>query len=130
MSAKIINEEKAVFVVAAQNRIFSEELKRRIIQDLDSKATTIGQIVAQYEVSRTSVYKWRYLYSRHFQKQTKMVVQMESEATKTLRQNERIAELERIIGQKQLEIDYLNKLIELAGKDLGIDLKKNSGLKP
>lgn len=124
MSAKIINEEKAVFVVAAQNRIFSEELKRRIIQDLDSKATTIGQIVAQYEVSRTSVYKWRYLYSRHFQKQTKMVVQMESEATKTLRQNERIAELERIIGQKQLEIDYLNKLIELAGKDLGIDLKK------
>lgn len=130
MSAKIINEEKSVFVLAAQNRIFSEELKRRIIQDLDSKATTIGQIVAQYEVSRTSVYKWRYLYSRHFQKQTKMVVQMESEATKTLKQNERIAELERIIGQKQLEIDYLNKLIELAGKDLGIDLKKNSGLKP
>lgn len=125
MRAKSTNEENVKSVISSQNRIFSEELKRRIIQDLDTKVITISQIVAQYEVSRASVYKWRYLYSKQFQKQTKMVVQMESEATKTLKLNQRVAELERVIGQKQLEIDYLNKLIELAGKDFGVDLKKN-----
>lgn len=125
MRAKSTNEENVKSVISSQNRIFSEELKRRIIQDLDTKVITISQIVAQYEVSRASVYKWRYLYSKQFQKQTKMVVQMESEATKTLKLNQRVAELERVIGQKQLEIDYLNKLIELACKDFGVDLKKN-----
>jgi hypothetical protein len=38
--------------------------------------------------------------------------------------------LERAVGQKQLKIDYLEKLIELAGDELGMDLKKNSDTKP
>ena len=49
---------------------------------------------------------------------------MESEALKTKTLLERNAELERIIGQKQLKIDYLEKLIEIASEDLKIDLKK------
>jgi predicted RNA-binding protein YlqC (UPF0109 family) len=53
-----------------------------------------------------------------------MVVEMESEAKKTIELSARIAELERIIGQKQLTIDYLDKLIELAGHHYEIDLKK------
>jgi hypothetical protein len=50
---------------------------------------------------------------------------MESEALKTKILLERNAELERIIGQKQIKIDYLEKLIELASEDLKIDLKKS-----
>jgi len=37
----------------------------------------------------------------------------------------RIAELERIVGQKQLELDFLNKLIEIGSKELEFDFKKN-----
>ena len=37
----------------------------------------------------------------------------------------RVSELERVIGQKQLEVDYLQKLLELASADLGYDLKKS-----
>lgn len=48
---------------------------------------------------------------------------MESEEFKTKKLQEKIAELERAIGQKQLEIDFLNKTIELASKEVGIDLK-------
>ena len=51
---------------------------------------------------------------------------MESEALKTKALLERNAELERIIGQKQLKIDYLEKLIEIASDDLKIDLKKST----
>ena len=37
----------------------------------------------------------------------------------------RLAELERIVGQKQLEIDFLNKLLEIGSKELDFDIKKN-----
>ncbi|MBZ9788396.1 hypothetical protein LB456_13080 [Psychroflexus sp. CAK57W] len=38
----------------------------------------------------------------------------------------RIADLERALGQKQMNIDYLEKMIELAKQDYDIDIKKNS----
>ena len=59
-----------------------------------------------------------------------MVVEMESEASKTKNLQARIAELERVIGQKQLEIDFQNKVFELAGASLGFDVKKNFSAKP
>jgi flagellar biosynthesis chaperone FliJ len=40
-----------------------------------------------------------------------------------------IKELERIIGQKQIKIDYLEKIIELADNHYEIDLKKNLNTK-
>ena len=50
---------------------------------------------------------------------------MESEAYKTLRLQQQVAELERVIGQKQMEIDFLNKLLEIGSDEMGFDLKKN-----
>ena len=38
---------------------------------------------------------------------------------------QRIQELERIVGQKQLNIDFLEKMIELAKEEFGVDIKKN-----
>ena len=106
-------------------RHFSIEFKKQIIAQLDAKLTTISDIVRVYEVSAVSVCRWRQQYSKHYEKPTMVVIQMESEALKTKALLERNAELERIIGQKQLKIDYLEKLIEIASDDLKIDLKKS-----
>lgn len=111
-------------------RHFSVEFKRQIVTQLDAKLITISEIVRLYEVSAVSVCRWRQKYSKHYQKPTKVVIEMESEALKTKALLERNAELERIIGQKQLKIDYLEKLIELASEDLKIDLKKTIGMPP
>jgi hypothetical protein len=54
---------------------------------------------------------------------------MESESYKTQRLQQKVAELERIIGQKQLEIDFLNKLLEIGSEEIGYDLKKNFSTK-
>ncbi len=51
---------------------------------------------------------------------------MESESYKTQQLLQRLSELERAVGQKQLEIDFLNKLFELGSEELGFDLKKIS----
>ena len=50
---------------------------------------------------------------------------MESKAYKNQQLLQRVADLERIIGQKQMEIDFLGKLLELGSEELGFDLKKN-----
>lgn len=51
---------------------------------------------------------------------------MEDSSSKKLKElNKRIADLERTLGQKQIKIDFLEKMIELAKEELGIDLKKN-----
>ena len=42
----------------------------------------------------------------------------------------RIKDLEAALGRKQLEIDFLNKMIELGGEELGIDLKKKFSIPP
>ena len=39
---------------------------------------------------------------------------------------QRVKELERMIGQKQIKIDYLEKMIDIAKDELNIDIKKNS----
>ncbi len=54
-----------------------------------------------------------------------MVIQLDSEATKTQELLQRISELERILGQKQMIIDFNERLLEIASKELEIDLKKN-----
>ncbi len=38
---------------------------------------------------------------------------------------ERIKELESVIGRKQIKIDFLEKMMDIAKEDLNIDLKKN-----
>lgn len=105
------------------NRNFSEEFKRSKVKDIIEKRIKVSELSKLYEVSRSSVYKWLYLYS-DTEKNVATVVQMESEATKTKALQQRLAECERIIGQKQMEIDLLNKTIELANEEVGYDLKK------
>jgi transposase len=110
-------------IKAKYNRIFSETFKRTKVAEIQQKVITIPQLCELYKVSRTAVYKWIYAYS-DLEPGVKMVVEMESEASKTQQLLERNAELERFIGQKQLEIEYLQKTLELASADLGYDIKK------
>jgi transposase-like protein len=110
--------------VERHNRYFSEEIKRQTIRDLDRNITTIAEICRELQVSRTTVYKWRYQYSAMKKKGKKMVIESESETRKNLELQKKIKELEQMLGQKQVEIEYLNKIIELTEKDLDIKIKK------
>ena len=106
-------------------RYFSDTFKKEKVQELIDKRTTIQKLCDLYGVSRTSVYTWLYQYSPHYAQKSRQVVEMESESQKTQFYQNRVAELERIVGQKQLEIDFRDKLIDLASAALGVDLKKN-----
>ncbi|MEM6263364.1 MAG: transposase [Bacteroidota bacterium] len=106
-------------------RTFSDTFKRQKVQEIEQGTYTVLQVSRLYEVSPTSVYRWLYKYSTHYQKGIRQVVEMESEAKKTQRIMNQLAKTEQALGQKQLQIDYLEKLIELASSELGVDLKKS-----
>jgi transposase-like protein len=108
-----------------EHRIFSEELKKRAIKELVSNRTTIRSLMAEHQISHQTVYRWLYRYSPYHEQKCTLVVQMKSEELKNSELRQRMAELERIVGQKQLEIDFLNKLLEIGSGELGFDLKKS-----
>jgi transposase len=111
------------------SRCFSEEFKKSKVKELVEKQITVSRLSKLLGVTRTAIYNWLYQYSPNHQRKTTLVVQMESESYKTQRLQQKVAELERIIGQKQLEIDFLNKLLEIGSEEIGYDLKKNFSIK-
>ena len=108
-----------------ERRIFSEELKKKAVKELVSKRTTIKSLMAEHQISANTVYRWLYRYSPYHEQKCTLVVQMKSEELMNSELRQRMAELERIVGQKQLEIDFLNKLLEIGSEELGFDLKKS-----
>lgn len=42
----------------------------------------------------------------------------------------KVAELERIIGQKQILLDFKDKMIEIAEETYGVDIKKKISTEP
>lgn len=112
-----------------QNRYFSEDIKRKIVRDLEKNLIRISDVCQTYQVSRTSVYKWIYNYSAMAKKKHKQVVESKSDTAKIKALEERIKELERTVGQKQLMIDFKDKMIELAEQRYNVDIKKKLGSK-
>lgn len=108
------------------NRYFSEEFKKKKVTELDKKITSISEICREYGVSAQAVYKWVYKFSNMRKKSLKMVVEAESDTTKIheLKLKELISQMEQLLGQKQFEIEFLQKQIEIASEQYGIDLKK------
>lgn len=113
-----------------QYRYFSEEFKKQKVRDIENNVLTISDICREYEVTRTAVYKWIYKFSAMKKKGIRQVVETDSDTKKLQALKEQIKELERALGQKQLQIDFQSKVIELAEEEYQIDIKKKYGEPP
>ncbi len=111
------------------HRYFSEDFKKKKVRELERNITSIPDICRTYSVSRTSVYRWIYKYSVMAKKQVKQVVEAKSDTQRIKALEARIKELERIVGQKQLLLEFQDKMIEIAEVDYDVDIKKKIGSK-
>jgi len=107
-----------------QSRYFSEDFKRKKVEELERNITSVSEISKVYQVSRTTAYRWVYKYSLMRKKGIRMVVEAASDTSKIQALKEHIAELEQLLGQKQFEIDFLKKQMQIASEQYGVDLKK------
>ena len=120
MKNSVFNED----LKAPHNRYFSEDFKKKRVRELENNLISIIDICRTYHVSRTSVYRWIYKYSSMAKREEKQVVESKSDTKKIQLLEERIKELERALGQKQMLIDVKDKMIEIAEETYDIDIKK------
>jgi hypothetical protein len=62
-------------------------------------------------------------------KNVRQVVEAKSDTKKIQALEERIKELERLVGQKQILLEFKDKMIEIAEQTYGVDIKKKVGSK-
>jgi transposase-like protein len=107
-----------------QSRHFSEHFKRQKVKEIQSQRSSVNEICKQYEVSSTSVYKWLKQYGVNYESPVRTIVESESDTRELLALKKKNADLERLIGQKQIFIEFQNKMIDLAEEAYGVDIKK------
>ena len=112
------------------NRYFSESFKRKKVQEIEKNMSSVLEVSREYEVSQTAVYKWLNKYSRNRKRGVKQVVELMSDTRKIQDLKTRIRELEQMLGQKQFEIEFKNKMMDIAEEMYDIDIKKKLGSKP
>lgn len=113
-----------------RRRRFSEEFKQKKVREIEQKITTIAEVSRQYEVLSNNVSKWVIKYGTNYMKGVRTIVESESDTRKILELKAKVAELERIIGQKQVQLDFKDKMIDLAEETYNVDIKKKFDTKP
>lgn len=108
-------------------RYFSESFKRKKVQEIEKNICTVIEVSREYEVSSTAVYKWLYKYSRNRQRGVKQIVEAVSDTRKIQELKAKIKDLEQMLGQKQFEIEFKEKMIDIAEEMYNIDIKKKLG---
>ena len=107
-----------------RRRSFSDTFKRDKVREIDLGLVSVSEISRQYSVSKTSIYAWLHKFATNKETPEKLIVETMSDTRALLEMKERVAELERMIGQKQIEIDFYKKMIDLAQEHYGIEIKK------
>ena len=107
-----------------QRRVFSEGLKRKLVSEIENCDLSVKEVSLIYKVSPVSVYRWLDTYSTIYQKKSVIVVEEKSEGKKRKLLELQIKELQRALGEKQMRVDYLEKLLELHKESTGEDIEK------
>jgi transposase len=108
-----------------KRRVYSEEFKKEIVNFYESGKYSVLQMERLYGVNNGSIYKWIYKFSTFNEKGVRVVEMKDSNIDRVKQLEIKIKELEQAVGQKQIKIDYLEKMIDIAKDEFSIDIKKN-----
>lgn len=112
-----------------KQRVFSEQIRRKAVKEFRSGTYTAKELADLYHCSLQTIYNWIYKYSPGDSPQVNVVEMSESTDKKVKDLHDKIARLERALGQKQIKVDFLEKMIDLAEDEYNLDVKKSSSSK-
>jgi len=120
---------KANVKLIRSQRKFSKSFKESLVKEFEKGDLSIPQLSKLHGIASQQLYTWVYKYSI-FNKKGFRIVEMKQSSTKKIKDLEkRLKELEQIVGRKQIKIDYLETLIDVANEELGANIKKNASTK-
>lgn len=105
-------------------RRFSDNFRKEKVRELELGIVSIRDLRQQYQVSDMSVRRWVLKFGSMKAKKERLIVESQSDTVQLLELKKKVAELERVVGQKQLLIDFQQKMIELAEEEYQVDIKK------
>lgn len=109
-----------------EKRIFSLDVKLDLVRKIERGNLRVSDVTRTYGVSKTAVYKWLRKYSDLYKKETRVIVEHKSISKKNKELQDQIKKLEQALGQKQMRIDYLEKVVEFASERSGEDIEKKN----
>ena len=112
LTKNTVNMNKQKALIQAK-RIFSEDFKKSLVKDYESGKFSVLQLSQLYSIATPVLYRWIYRYSTYQKKNIKIVEMAGSSSQKLKELQKKVAELERIVGQKQLNIDFLEKIAKI-----------------
>jgi len=119
-----VRETHALSKSERYTRSFSDSFKLQKVREIETGKSRVSDICKQYEVSNTSVYRWLDQFGLMKEKKERLIIETQSDTRELLDLKKKVAELERIVGQKQILIDFKDKMIDIAEEMYGIDIKK------
>jgi len=112
-----------------ERRYFSEDARKAIVDQVDA-GLSIAEASRKYEVSKTSINKWRKAYSKKYSPCLVRVVEHKSDSQRNKQLQAELAQVYELLGQSQAKNMLLEKVIDLADQHYQTDLKKNFVNKP
>ncbi|MCB9314773.1 MAG: transposase [Lewinellaceae bacterium] len=113
-----------------KRRRYTPGFKQQLVSEYESGRFSVPQLSRLYGIRCQNIYNWIYKYSIFNEKGYRVVEEKQSSGQKMQQLEQRIAQLEAALGRKQIELDFLEKLLEIAKEDLQIDIKKNYSNRP
>ena len=118
---------KANLTTIRKKRVFSEDFKKDIVKEFESGRFSVLQLEQLFKVDQSLIYRWIYKYSTFNDKSSRIVEMKDSSSKKLKSLEQQIKELQQAVGKKQMYIDYLEKMMDIAKEELDIDIRKNYG---
>jgi transposase len=109
-----------------KKRVFSENYQRELVRLFELGKFSVLQLGKLYGIRISVIYRWIYKYSQFNEPGYRVIEMKQSSTAKLKAMEQRIKELEKIVGQKQIKIDFLEEMISVAKDELKIDIKKKS----
>ncbi|WP_294348051.1 transposase [Prosthecochloris sp.] len=111
------------------NKKYSAAFKHKVVTEIENGKFSIGEAHRVYEIGGgTTIYNWLRRYGKGHLINKTVLVQMKNESDRIKQLEKEKRELEAALAKTQVRVVMLESVIEVAEKELKIDIKKKSGL--
>ncbi len=112
-----------------ETKVFTESARKAIVKELENGMVK-AEACRKYSVSYGTLYNWLNKYSTKFQTKPKIIVESKKEADSYKALQDELKQAYELLGRSQMEVMFLQQLLEHASDELKIDIKKNFGTNP
>lgn len=108
-----------------RQRRYSQDFRQARVDDFEKGTFSVAQLSRLYHIRISTLYGWISRYSRYPKTSAVIVEVPKSQQEKVKSLESRVAELERLLGRKQIQLDYYEAFVEEL-QDSGVDVEKKA----